>query len=93
MYAGAGEMKLNQPVAGDAVAAHFRRSKDPLFGRFQCELCEIAAGSGVVQHSSGHAAGRINVDLNADSHGAVNRGEGLGGSFGLDLAQHFSVCA
>ena len=82
--AGLGKFEADEPVAGDAVAVHFRRSEFPPAGGLESEIGEIFARAGRIQFGLGDISSGLDVDADRHANFAVN---GAASFFG-DVGQH-----
>src|SRR5262245_25653107 len=88
--AGGGEREADQPFAGDAAGADFRRSEFPAAEGFLRGVGEILAGSRTLEFGRGDVAGGVHVSAESDANFARNGSERFFGNVGQDGVEHFA---
>lgn len=91
LRAGLGKFEADEPVAGDAVAIHFRCREFPATGGLESQIGEILARPGGIEFGLGDISRRLDVDADRHADFAVNGAASFVGDVGQDLFQDFTV--
>jgi hypothetical protein len=85
------EVEAKEPFAGNVLGADLGGSEIPSASGLQGRVGKESAGRG--SHvGAGYAPARVDVNLNHDSHRAMNRASRFLGDFGQNLIQNLALC-